>query len=288
MHFLLSAILFLTIGFGAPAIAQPNGCDKAKSTAETLDCLNRHKTAVQDQLQSIYDKLQKKAGADPAWQKSLSETQTAWLAYRIKECAWETASSEAPALEKIYEISCINRLTEQRIEALAAILHRSEENSQTPEFGPTPRWLNVLAEDYPAIFWRQSSLLSADLDCDNHNEQVIPGIRVSSGGTGAAGPETIVAHIAIAQNPVTGRPRIKTIELPVTGTDTENSGPHLCSTDIRLTLTDYPASTEEKPQETAPVAHQCTNLLQVSDAVCPPVLIHWNGTSYAIMEAEAQ
>lgn len=280
--FIITAAALLGLaGLYAPAFSQRHAgyCDRTTSTAETLDCINRHKTDVQSRLNTTYKKLADTQ--DGAMKGLISAAQQAWIAYRDAQCAWEAGQAEAPALDRVYELSCITDLTETRTDMLSTLLHREQETDHTPrEFSSNPRWMNVLSHDYQDIFWRYGQWLRTDLDCDGDNEQIMPGIAVKPATVdGEQDSDTLLNAdiiLAISENPVTGRPKTTIFKIPVSG---QSTAPSFCSTAIDMIVTGLPEKNKatDNEKETS-----CKTAVQITDRTCPPILLSWTGDQYEL------
>jgi len=88
-------------------------CDDARSTAETMECLNQRNQNAQDKLNAIYNDL-KLMNIEPDAQKMMDATQQKWVEYRNEHCVWESSLPTVSALKRLYELSCQAELTRQR------------------------------------------------------------------------------------------------------------------------------------------------------------------------------
>jgi uncharacterized protein YecT (DUF1311 family) len=262
----------------AAASGGARNCQEIKSTAGALACVNQKKKNAQIRLGMIYEMLAE--SLDEGDLEQLRDSQAKWLSYRDSHCAFEARRAATPALERLYELSCIADLTEHKAELLSMALYHG--TRETPrEFGDLPRWMNVLAHDHPDIYWRYGSRISADLDCDGKKENILPGLAVrtpedvSAPDTeteSAAGLEII---IAISENPVTGKPHFHTVGVPLRGAG-EFEGA-FCSPRITLTAPKY-----EEPKSS-----DCAFLV-VDDGSCYRVQIRNSAQGYGIFESAGE
>lgn len=270
----------LTAAAAMPAQAQRHEgyCDGSRTTADALACVNRHKADVQKRLNSIFDEAKKLSGGRQSG-PLLTAAQNAWITYRDAQCAWESGLAENPSLERIYELSCVTLLTNLRADLLATTLE-TESNGQPREFGATPRWMNVLIHDHPDIFWKFGRWQHANLDCAGPEEQAVLGVRFSAA-------ETADIVLAVAENPLTGKPSTQIMSLPVRpekaeGKPEEKAGLFLCATDITLSRVPY----NDKDGTAPPACHA----IRVDDRKCAPLYLYWDGQEYRfadVMPAKA-
>lgn len=291
MRYFTITLLVLVLAFSAtvngPAFSQRHaqGCDKADSTAAALDCVNRQNQLTQEKLSQTFKATVE--GQSEEARAMLNEAQKDWIIYRDAQCKWEAGLSEAPALARVAELSCLNALTEGRIAILESVRNRAEDKSPR-EFSDQPRWMNVLAGDYPDIFWRYGAWQSADLDCDEEDEQIMTGIAVArvqdsveigDGQAKEEGHHEVEMVIAVSENPLTGRPKSKLLRIPVSESKTD--APHLCRPSVRLEVVDRPSGAE------GGTTGACSRMLQIADPVCPSLNIYWNGKTYVLEAGKA-
>ena len=216
--------LLICVVFVGTAQAQHMGfCDSATSTADMMSCVKMHKDDAQADLSKAYDLMASSLSGEE--KAAFDKVQEKWLAFRDAQCGWEADQTKLDALRKVYELSCVANLTELRIMDLKTFIEDGE--SQVPrEFGNKPRWMNVLARDYPETFWRYGDARDIDMDCDGRNEWVMGGVRIKGEGKAAqkgepggasAVPGAVSVVVAIAENPVVGRPRVDLLDFPVSG-----------------------------------------------------------------------
>lgn len=278
--------------FNGPAFSQRHSgyCDQADSTAATLDCVNKHNQDVQTKLSSTFKAIIDQQ--DEETRALLNEAQKNWIIYRDAQCKWESGLPQTPSLERIYELSCLTEMTERRIAVLETVKTR-EEKEEPREFGAQPRWMNALANDYPQIFWRYGEWKSADMDCDDEDEQIMTGISVAhiqeaikieaDGTSEEEAHHEVEIVIAVSENPEAGRPKAKLFRVPVS--DDQALNPRLCRPAVRLEIRDQ-AQDVTGTEAQKPF---CKNALQVSDRTCGDLMIFWDGEDYVLQaEADAQ
>lgn len=224
-HTILGTLVTLTIVITTQSFANAQEhlsyCEGVKSTAEILKCVNYHLEDAQTRLGMAFQELAKSAKTDED-KELIQDAQNYWLSYRDAQCELEKKQSENPGFERIYELSCLATMTEQRAEQLSMSLFNSN-RKETREFGTFPRWMNVLAHENPDIFWRYGYHHTHDMDCDGKNEHVISGIKITSSENNADENQTSYPQlsiiIAIAENPATGKPETQIIPIPATGSN---------------------------------------------------------------------
>lgn len=277
--FLIAASVAVLTGLAAassPAFSQKRGtaCDRAKSTAESMECINRQFQNAQSRLNESYKQYMD--SHDPALRAAAEKAQHEWLSYRDAQCAWESAWADPPALARIYEVSCLSALTETRADILASIAAPAESGESPREFGARPRWMNVLAHDSPDIFWRYGSWLRTDLDCDGREEEIMAGLSVApeketDGNSGISFSGAIV--VAAVENPATGKPKAQTFEFPVMR---ESAAPHACDADVRLTPVNRPGLADDKTA--------CLAALRIDTRGCAPIMLYRKDKGYELVQ----
>jgi uncharacterized protein YecT (DUF1311 family) len=293
LFFLFLSLLFV---FGellpGKAYAQRHGgyCDAAESTADTLDCVNRHKNDVQDRLNEVYNTLSMQQEAEKS-KTALGDAQQAWIGYRDAQCKWESGLAGNPSLERIYELSCITLLTNMRTELLATTSERELEE-EPREFGAHPRWINVLAHEYPDVFWRYGNWTKADLDCDGEDEQIITGVSFKQEQDSEQAPSLIVA---ISENPAIGKPSSFLLRIALradNSSEEENQGPFLCKTDVSFSYVPdvHMAEQVQQKQEVSDqeqvkngkTQSSCKAHIKIDDKACSPLLIRHKNDEYIL------
>ena len=114
--FVVSAV-FLTI----PLHAQSDGCD-GYTTPEMVACLAKALKAVDDELNAEYRKALKVAQDQykPADVQNLRDAERKWIAYRDAICKAEYGLVGGGTAGPSIQISCLIRITKQRIADLQA------------------------------------------------------------------------------------------------------------------------------------------------------------------------
>lgn len=264
--------------------AGPGGqnCDKARSSADVMSCLNAKYEAAQEELNKAFDALSMQ-NSDEALIE-IKDIQARWLEYRTLECAQETAALETESLKRLEGLRCMNRITRERVGAIKNSLKHGEDEVLVGEAAlAQPRWMNALAEDFPDTFWRYGGRIEGDLDCDGDIEQVMTGLQVSP-DTGLSMP-----IISVSENPSTGRPASAVVALTPTppGEGEDTSVPCGFLTDIQYIQkaqeeADQTAEASEAAEvvEAAEEVEMCQNHLIVSAQNCRDMKLSWDGQAY--------
>lgn len=287
--------------FYNPAFSQRHSgyCDRAESTAAALECVNRHNKDAQQALNDVYKGLfatQKEAGEKNA--SLLGKAQKDWIAYRNAQCSWEASLAPSDSLTRIYELSCLTAMTELRTRWLSSV-KGLEEKKAPPEFSTSPRWMNVLTLENPDIYWHFGDWIRADLDCDGQDENIMTGLRLRPQVKADDGDKAVSDHteqestaslyttemvVAVAENPVTGKPAVTLISTPVD--EKRNDGTAFCSPDVSMAISGFPASADEEDlTETAAddkSAKSCRTSIQLTHRSCKPLYLFWTGKAYTL------
>lgn len=105
----VAALLLLA----APAFAD-EPCDRNDQTQTGMNmCAKADFDAVDAKLNQLYKQLAAKAESNE--KNALRDAQRAWVAYRDKECIYETSGSEGGSIRPMEEWECAATLTNARI-----------------------------------------------------------------------------------------------------------------------------------------------------------------------------
>lgn len=113
----LAALASLMAGASAHAeesAAKPADCSKAPNTAAMNACYGAARDAADATLNARYKTLMSRLGADD--QARLREAQRAWIAFRDKQCAFETAAYSTGSIYPVLVATCVTELTVRRTE----------------------------------------------------------------------------------------------------------------------------------------------------------------------------
>lgn len=106
---LVAASLFVA----APAIAAET-CDRNDQTQTGMNmCAKADFDAADAKLNQLYKQLAAKA--EGGEKNALRDAQRAWVAYRDKECIYETSGSEGGSIRPMEEWQCATALTDARV-----------------------------------------------------------------------------------------------------------------------------------------------------------------------------
>lgn len=113
-----------TVGNAAPKLAQATNCDRATTTVEAGECASRSFTAADRKLNQLYQQLKPKL--DSKQRQRLTQAQLNWIKFRDTTCdyergEWGNGTGATPA-----QLSCLARVTQQRIADLQNYLDRAQ------------------------------------------------------------------------------------------------------------------------------------------------------------------
>lgn len=258
-------------------------CSHSESTATSQKCLKSHLDGAQKRLNSVYKNLSDKLEAPQLQQ--LKDLQATWLVYRDAECLWEMERSITPTLKGINEMSCMVRVTENRVDILTVAYADGDRERATHEYGSFPRWMNALSRDYPEVYWDYGNRSRFDLDCDGDGEYIMQGVitslvksEVASGDEDDSPVYKKSVVIAIAQNPPIGRPVVEVLEFKVGG---NNSQFTLCSDDVALK---FAHKAVIKKDQDIVEGQACRAFVQIDtkNKGCTSKIISWTGKKFAL------
>jgi len=249
-------------------------CQQAESTASLQRCLTKHLEDSQSRLNNIYNQLLASLAKED--REEVKALQALWLSYRDAECLWRAEQSENPALKKLNELSCMTRITEDRIDNLTIATGGDAHPDAMHDAGFFPRWMNVLASDYPDVFWDYGSRLSLDLTCDNQDEKIMTGVRtrpvkepVESLSASVYEKDILVAFV---ENPHIGRPNARIFTFTAAGNakpETIQKEPVLCIERPKILFSE--AENDMK---------SCNRFVTIQDKACGNHHIEWTGKSF--------
>lgn len=254
-------------------------CQDIESTSDAAKCLKDHLKDAETRLQSTFNSLSQKLDEESA--KRLLNAQKYWNNFKVEHCDWKVSNSETPTEKHLELLSCKANLSEQRIDALSKEIHASQNNTQ--EYGELSRWMNVVAYDYPNVFWQYNKRLQTDLNCDGNQEWVMLGTALQrqeqkkveeitkqdkdKKGLNSSFLMDIV--ITIAENPKIGRPQSQLFRIPL---NPQSQGIHLCNPIIKLV------------EVTPELDKSCASNITLTDDICGPVKLYWNGQDYKLSQ----
>ena len=118
----LSACLVLLAGASA---ARAQECDRGDDSQQMMNiCAAEDYQAADAKLNQAYQDLISSDDADD--KKLLQAAQRAWISFRDAECAHSTAASSGGSIHAMEVSQCLTRLTNDRIQQLAAAANCQE------------------------------------------------------------------------------------------------------------------------------------------------------------------
>ncbi|MGC2415818.1 MAG: lysozyme inhibitor LprI family protein [Stellaceae bacterium] len=112
----------------APASAQADPCDNLKSQPELNECAQREYLKTDAELNRLYRQLRQKIG-DAAL---LAASERAWIAYRDRECEFETDGDAGGSIRPMHQADCLKAKTVARNAELRQLLKCWEDASSCP------------------------------------------------------------------------------------------------------------------------------------------------------------
>ena len=287
--------LFMAVGVFTFIVLQVHAehfdysCAHVENTADIMSCVNKRHDEATKRLNTIFETLIAEISGESAEEQkaTLRQAQKDWLLYRDRACAWEIDQEQTESLKRIRSLSCQSILAEQRADILSMSLTKPliEDESGLQGFAEhystTPRWMNVLAADYPDVFWRYHDYIQVDLDCDGEKELIMPGVRMNDRTvrTEEAERYLVKAVVSVTDNPATGRPKPQLFDFVVSEKAEDNTLQNgICSVDLNLSVVDE--KTEEQQDGVSPEP-SCKRRLQIKSTGCTPRYLFWNGETYA-------
>ena len=290
MRFLSSFFVFLMLSSQALA-ANEQYCAGAKTNADLVQCLSKTYANVQNELRVSYEALMESQSAEN--RAELAETQKAWLVYRDANCHWEAANKSNQSLERIYELSCLIRVSEGRQRAL--LQGNMPITEQRKLQGYAPRWMNVFASAYPGTYWKHEIDAGHDLNCDGKTNYVISGMRLPvqqiQGAKkdlwpAQAGYENYKILLGIAAMGETGKPETSVFDFPVRRVvsgdagnvtkmdeaDNDRAMPYLCSPNPMISVIPQMDALDSAVAE---VSECIPKVVKIHDPGCGAYQIEW-------------
>jgi len=111
------SMTLLILAFASPAAAQSTDCASPTSQAAMNACSNQIAKKSDAALNRTYAEVRSRLG--PAGQTRLRDAQRAWLAFRYKECMFESSGPDGGSVAPMVADNCFAALTDQRTHALA-------------------------------------------------------------------------------------------------------------------------------------------------------------------------
>jgi len=114
---LLRAALVALVASPMPATAQTAACAAASTQAELNDCSAQRYREADARLNQVYSQLRARL-RDPRQRSLLEEAERAWIAYRDRECAFETSGTVGGSLHPMMQATCLYEKTTIRLAEL--------------------------------------------------------------------------------------------------------------------------------------------------------------------------
>lgn len=115
------AVVIVCLALFARGAAGATECERNDPTQTGLNrCAQADFEAADGKLNRLYKQLVSKSGTDE--KAALRDAQRAWVAYRDKECEYETIGSAGGSIRPMEEWQCAAALTEVRSKEFAKFL----------------------------------------------------------------------------------------------------------------------------------------------------------------------
>jgi uncharacterized protein YecT (DUF1311 family) len=111
------SLIMLALAFASTAAAEASDCASPTSQAAMNACSNQVAKKSDAALNRAYGDVKSRLG--PAGQLRLRDAQRAWLAFRYKECMFESSGPDGGSVAPMVADNCFTFLTDQRTHALA-------------------------------------------------------------------------------------------------------------------------------------------------------------------------
>jgi len=112
------AVAGLVLLMSAPALAED--CDKETSQMGLNQCFGKLADAADAELNKVYKQLAAKAEGKE--RESLRDAQRAWIAFRDKECDYETIAEEGGSIRPMEYSICMAEKTKARTKEFKSFL----------------------------------------------------------------------------------------------------------------------------------------------------------------------
>ena len=111
------SLALLILVFAAPAAAQSTDCANPTSQAVMNECSNQVAKKSDAALNRAYAAVMSRL--ETGGKTRLRDAQRAWLAFRYKECMFESSGPDGGSVAPMVADNCFAALTDQRTHALA-------------------------------------------------------------------------------------------------------------------------------------------------------------------------
>jgi len=116
-------MLILATGLLPPAVwAQIPACTAAQTQSEMNACAAREYQKHDAEMQEIYSRLLSRL-TDPRQKSLLREAEDAWIAYRDKQCEFQSSGTAGGTIHPLIEATCLDEKTAVHVAELARQLN---------------------------------------------------------------------------------------------------------------------------------------------------------------------
>lgn len=256
----LFCFAFLIFPISANAQTAAIFCNQIKNTNDLVKCLDKYYDQTKISMASTFQ--QKLDSVGKANGQKLRDAQKAWITYRDSQCEWEAENVKAESLRRVTQLYCLVRITEVRDNVLAVALEDLQEKQKY--HGVTPRWENVLAEDFKDVFWRKNANIQSDINCNGRQENTVVGVRLGKNKT----PQYVIGFV---EGSSTGRPNAVLFDLPVNEVVAEDEPAKQCGDAIQIEFTPHNPKEECRPSE-----------VNIENGDCASQAIQWDGNKFVV------
>lgn len=269
MKIFIFSVILLSFVVSSSVMAQGHRayCKNVDSTASSQVCLTRHLKSAQDRLNKIYVKLGDSLEAERL--AELKALQKTWLTYRDAECMWEASSPEDISLRRVNELSCMARVTEDRVDLLTIAYGDVTHPDTQRQLGSFPSWMNSVAKQYPNIYWNYGARLKGDLNCDGQDEHIMTGLQLKG--------EYPDIHLTVVETPAVGKAKPTLFTFPVKGEEEPAVEQGICSINVKVEIKE-----NNLPQDSEVEDKVCQTALILTSKGCAPKVINWTGKAFNV------
>jgi len=258
----LFCFVFLTFPNSAKAQTAATFCNEIKNSNDLVKCLDGYYEKTKTSLAATFQ--QKLDSVDKANGQKLRDAQKSWIAYRDSQCEWEAENEKTESLKRVTQLYCLVRITEVRDNILSVALENLQEKQKF--HGVTPRWENVLAEDFKDIFWRKNANIQSDINCNGRRANTVVGVRLGKNKT----PQYVIGFV---EGSSTGRPTATLFDLPENEEIADGEPARQCGDAILIQFT--PANPKEECKQSEIV---------IQNGECASQMIMWDGKQFMVVK----
>lgn len=128
IRYLLAAAI---VAFTVPAI-HAQDCEDMQDQAEMSECVQRAYEASDAELNSLYGQIERRLSGDPDTKDLFVQSERAWVRLRDAQCAFETSVSAGGSIHPMLQATCLDDLTQRRIEDFQGYLSCEEGDLSCP------------------------------------------------------------------------------------------------------------------------------------------------------------